>query len=73
MRKYRKHSIVVIVVLSAIITPPDVFSQILVCFPLLFLYEISILISKRVMKKKEKNHADFMEDNASDSTENSTN
>jgi len=50
-----------------------VFSQILVCFPLLFLYEISIMISKRVMKKKEKNHADFMEDNASDSTENSTN
>jgi sec-independent protein translocase protein TatC len=73
MRKYRKHSIVVIVVLAAIITPPDIFSQILVCFPLLILYEISIMISKRVMRKKEKNHADFMEDNAPDSTENSTN
>jgi sec-independent protein translocase protein TatC len=73
MRKYRKHSIVVIVILSAIITPPDVFSQILVCFPLLFLYEISIMISKRVMRKKEKHHADFMEDNAPDNTENSTN
>ncbi len=73
MRKYRKHSIVVIVVLAAIITPPDVFSQILVCFPLLILYEISIMISKRVMRKKEKNHTDFMEDNAPDGTENSTN
>ncbi len=73
MRKYRKHSIVVIVVLSAIITPPDVFSQILVCFPLFFLYEISINISKRVLKKKEKEHAEFMKDNDSDNTEKTTN
>jgi sec-independent protein translocase protein TatC len=68
MKKYRKHSIVVIVVLSAIITPPDVFSQILVCFPLIFLYEISINISKRVLKKKEKEHADFMKDNNTENT-----
>jgi sec-independent protein translocase protein TatC len=40
--------------LSAIITPPDIFSQIMVCFPLVFLYEIGILISKRVVKKREK-------------------
>jgi len=52
LRKYRKHAIVLFVVLSAIITPPDVFSQILVAIPLVFLYEFSIKISKRVMKKR---------------------
>jgi len=60
MMKYRRHSIVVIVILAAIITPPDVFSQMLVCIPLLGLYEVGILISKRVMKKKAKEHEEFM-------------
>jgi len=60
MRKYRKHSIVVIVIVAAIITPPDVFSQMLVSIPLLFLYEISIFISARIMRKKEKEHNKFM-------------
>lgn len=68
MRKYRKHSIVVIFVLSAIITPPDVFSQTLVALPLLLLYEISIGISARVIKKKEKDHKEFMEENSSGET-----
>jgi sec-independent protein translocase protein TatC len=54
LRKYRRHSIVIILLLSAIITPPDIFSQVLVCFPLLFLYEISIGISKRIVKKRER-------------------
>jgi sec-independent protein translocase protein TatC len=40
--------------LSAIITPPDVFSQIMVCIPLVFLYEIGIMISRSVVKKREK-------------------
>ena len=52
MRKYRKHSIVVILVLAAIITPPDVFSQILVSLPLLLLYEVSIFIAARVVKNR---------------------
>lgn len=64
LKKYRKHAILVIVVLAAIITPPDVFSQILVCFPLLALYEVGIGISKRVMKQKEKEHAEFMKDDS---------
>jgi sec-independent protein translocase protein TatC len=54
MKTYRKHAYVVMLLLSAVITPPDVFSQIMVCFPLIFLYEISIFISKRVVKKREK-------------------
>ena len=54
MRKYRKHAYVLLLIIAAIITPPDVFSQVLVCIPLIVLYEISILISRSVLKKKEK-------------------
>ena len=54
MRRYRKHSFVVILVLSAIITPPDVISQILIALPLTLLYEVSIVISRRVNKRREK-------------------
>jgi sec-independent protein translocase protein TatC len=62
MKKYRKHSIVVIFILSAIITPPDVFSQTLVALPLFILYEISIIISRRVVRQKEKDYNEFMKD-----------
>ena len=51
MRTYRKHAIVLILILAAIITPPDVTSQILVLLPLIVLYEISISISARVVFK----------------------
>ena len=51
LRKYRKHAFVGSLVLSAIITPPDVFSQCLVSIPMMILYEISIFISKMVEKK----------------------
>lgn len=54
MKKYRKHSIVAIFVLSGIITPPDVFSQLLVCLPLYLLYEGSIKISSYVYNKQLK-------------------
>lgn len=53
MKTYRRHAYVVMLLVSAIITPPDVFSQIMVCIPLIFLYEVSILISKRVNKKRD--------------------
>ncbi len=62
MRQYRKHAIVVIFVLAAIITPPDIFSQTLVSIPLLILYEVSIMISARVMKQKDRDSAAFMND-----------
>ena len=53
MRKYRRHAVVVILLLSAIITPPDVITQFLIGIPLFILYEISIHIAKRVVKNKE--------------------
>jgi len=51
LRKYRKHAVVVFFILSGIITPPDVFSQVLVAIPLYLLYEISIIISKKVYRQ----------------------
>ncbi len=53
LRKYRKHAVIIMLVISAIITPPDIFSQVLVCFPLLLLYEISIRISKRINQNQK--------------------
>jgi len=50
LRKYRKHTLVAVLILAAVITPPDVFSQILVAFPVLLLYEISIKIAARVQR-----------------------
>ena len=54
LRKYRKHSLVLILALSAIITPPDIFSQVLVALPLIILYEAGINISRRIVRKQEK-------------------
>ena len=51
LKEYRKISIVIILIIAAIFTPPDPVSQILVVIPLLFLYEISILISKLLTPK----------------------
>jgi sec-independent protein translocase protein TatC len=58
LKKYRRHSLVVILLLSAIITPPDVFSQILVAFPLIGLYEVGITISKRIVRQQEEEEED---------------
>lgn len=52
MKKTRKYMLIIVLTLSAIITPPDVFSQILVSLPLFLLYEVSIRISSRVYRKK---------------------
>jgi sec-independent protein translocase protein TatC len=54
LKKYRKHSLVVVLILAAIITPPDVASQVIVAIPILILYEISIKVSKMVLKKQAK-------------------
>lgn len=54
LKKYRKFAIVGILVLGAIITPPDIASQVIVAIPILILYEMSIVISRVVLKKQEK-------------------
>jgi sec-independent protein translocase protein TatC len=54
MKKYWRHSVIIILIISAIITPPDVVSQTLVALPLFLLYWISILISAAVVRKQQK-------------------
>jgi sec-independent protein translocase protein TatC len=51
--KYRKHAIVVILILAAVITPPDVISQVIVTIPIYLLFEVSILVAKRVVKQEK--------------------
>lgn len=54
LRRNRKYMIIIILTIAAIITPPDIFSQILVCIPLLGLYELSIMVSERALGKAQK-------------------
>jgi len=51
LRKYRKHAVIVILILSSIITPPDIMSQVLLSIPIYFLFEIGIFIAHRIEKK----------------------
>lgn len=52
LKKYRKHAVVAVLIISAAITPPDVLSQIIVSIPIIILYEIGILVAKRVEKNR---------------------
>lgn len=54
MRKYRKIALVIVLIVSAVITPPDVASQIIVAVPVLILYQVSIHISSFVLKREAK-------------------
>lgn len=53
LRKNRKYMLVILLTISAIITPPDIISQILVCIPLYGLYELSIVVAKHAGKDKK--------------------
>jgi sec-independent protein translocase protein TatC len=57
LKKYRKHALVIILLLAAIITPPDIFSQLLVSLPLYLLYEAGIIISRRIERKRKNQEA----------------
>lgn len=52
--KYRKYSLIIVLILSAIITPPDIASQIIVAIPIFILYEVSIIISRVVIKNQKR-------------------
>lgn len=53
LRKYWKYAVVIILIVSAIVTPPDVVSQLIVAIPMLIIYELSIFISYLVVKNKK--------------------
>lgn len=54
LKKYRKHAFVIVLIIAAIITPPDLFTQIVVAIPILLLYELGIFISRRVEKARRR-------------------
>ncbi len=58
LRKYRKHSIIIILIVAAVVTPPDPLSQMLITIPLYVLFEISVLISAGVARRKAKEEAE---------------
>ncbi len=53
LRRSRKYALLIIVIISAILTPPDVFSQILMAIPLMFLYELGIIMVYLANRKKK--------------------
>jgi sec-independent protein translocase protein TatC len=53
LQLYRRYAFVAILVVAAVITPPDVVSQIIVALPLYLLYEVSIVVSRREQKRRE--------------------
>jgi sec-independent protein translocase protein TatC len=65
LQKMRKYAYFVLVVIAVVISPPDIMSDTLVTIPLLFLYEISInmskIVYKRKMKKEQEWEAEFSE------------
>jgi sec-independent protein translocase protein TatC len=54
LKEYRKYALVMVLVLAALITPPDIISQVIVAIPMIILYEISIKISRYIIRKQEK-------------------
>lgn len=54
LKKYRKYALVIVLILSAIITPPDVASQVIVAIPILILYQVSIYISSIVVRNQNR-------------------
>jgi sec-independent protein translocase protein TatC len=60
LKKYRKYALVLVLILAALITPPDIISQVIVAIPMIILYEVSIKISKFIIKKQKKEESKAM-------------
>ncbi|RNC86905.1 MAG: twin-arginine translocase subunit TatC [Winogradskyella sp.] len=54
LKKYRKFALVIVLIISAVITPPDLTSQVIVAVPILILYQVSIFISRIVVRNQNK-------------------
>jgi sec-independent protein translocase protein TatC len=57
LKTYRKYALVLVLILAAIITPPDIISQVIVAIPMIILYEASIKISQIIVRKEAKKKA----------------
>lgn len=54
LKKYRKFALVIVLIISAVITPPDIASQVIVAVPILILYQVSIFISRIVVRNQKR-------------------
>jgi len=54
LKKYRKFALVIVLILAAVITPPDIASQVIVAIPILILYQVSVYISALVLKRQKR-------------------
>jgi len=59
LKSKRRYAIVIVFLVAAIVTPPDVFSQVSLAVPILALYEISIILAKMIEKRRAKEEADL--------------
>nr|WP_245728923.1 twin-arginine translocase subunit TatC [Thalassobacillus cyri] len=64
--KIRKYAYFVLIIIGTMISPPDFILQLVVAVPLIFLYEVSIILSRVVYRKKLKHHREFMEQDFED-------
>src|SRR5699024_3778424 len=62
LRKMRKYAYFILLIVGALVTPPDVILQLVVAIPLFLLYEISIYLAVIVYRKKQKRHREYMEE-----------
>lgn len=62
LRKMRKYAYLVLLIVGALVTPPDIFLQMVVAIPLFILYEVSIYLSSFVEKKRLRRHQEFMDE-----------
>lgn len=53
LKKYRRHAVILLFILSAFVTPPDIFTMFAIALPLLILYEISIMLAVMIEKKRK--------------------
>ena len=58
LKEYRKYALVLVLILAAVITPPDIISQVIVAIPMVILYEGSIKISRFIIRKQEMETSD---------------
>lgn len=56
LKKYRKYAMLIIIIVAALVTPPDMVSQLILAVPIYFLYELGLMLTIRVEKKREESY-----------------
>lgn len=62
LKKMRKYAYFILLIVAALVTPPDIFLQLIIAIPLFILYEISVYLSSIVEKGKIRRHKEYMKE-----------